>query len=490
MPSDDIGARFVKRFQEGMELPFPGGYRGSADVFRDHNRHGVPPGRTPDDGGKDDFHDFIRDNQMDQTARPEVSNMKLCIRRGAKQIGGTCIEIEAHGKRIVLDIGLPLGSTDTESVVMPRVKGFKDPDDSLLGVVLSHPHLDHYGLAFRLPPSTRFLMGAATERILAAAAVFTPSGGVFHNVTHLENGRTLSLGPFKITPYLMDHSAYDSHALLVEGDGKRIFYTGDLRAHGRKGSLFARLVAHPPLDVDVLLMEGTTVGRTDIDDKFRSEEDLEKEFGSIFRTTAGMPLVWCSGQNIDRLVTVFKAARRCRRQLIIDMYTAEILRATENKNIPQADWDGMKVFLPEFQKRWIKRTGNAAVAGKYKPYRIFPEELAAASRRCVMLFRPSMQTDMKSAGCLDGACLVYSLWDGYLEDPKNKSLLGWLKRRGIPLHKCHTSGHASIRDLKRLRKAFADAVVCPVHTADPVAFRELFQKIKVLADGEYYDLPR
>ena len=35
-------------------------------------------------------------------------------------------------------------------------------------------------------------------------------------MTHLENGKTLPLGPFKITPYLMDHSAYDSYAVLIE----------------------------------------------------------------------------------------------------------------------------------------------------------------------------------------------------------------------------------------------------------------------------------
>jgi ribonuclease J len=218
--------------------------------------------------------------------------MKICIWRGAKQIGGTCIEIESQGKRLVLDIGQPLGNPDAESVEMPRVEGLKAPDNSLLGVVLSHPHLDHYGLAFRVPPSTRFLMGAATERILEASAIFTPSGGTFENVTHLENGKTLMLGPFKITPYLMDHSAYDSYAVLIEGDGKQIFYTGDLRGHGRKGSLFTRLVAHPPPDVDVLLMEGTTIGRQNIEKGFPTETDLQKEFERIFRTTTGMPLVW------------------------------------------------------------------------------------------------------------------------------------------------------------------------------------------------------
>ena len=56
----------------------------------------------------------------------------------------------------------------------------------------------------------------------------------------------------------MDHSAYDAYALLVEADDRRLFYSGDLRAHGFKGSLFERLAQNPPRDIDVLFLEGTT----------------------------------------------------------------------------------------------------------------------------------------------------------------------------------------------------------------------------------------
>jgi ribonuclease J len=416
--------------------------------------------------------------------------MKVCIRRGAKQIGGTCVEIESQGKRLLLDIGQPLDSPDAALVEMPQVKGLETPDDSLLGVVLSHPHLDHYGLAFRVPKTVPFLMGAATQRILEAAAVFTPSGGTFENPIHLENDKRIGLGPFLITPFLMDHSAYDSYALLIEGDGKRLFYTGDLRGHGRKATLFDRLVANPAKDVNVLLMEGTTITRTRTDEGFQTEADLEKQLVNIFRNTAGMPLVWCSGQNIDRLVTIFRACKRSGRKFIIDMYTAHILKATGNPNLPQADWDGVKVFLPEFQKRRIKRQRDFDIVNTYKPYRIYPEHLSAAAKNSVMLFRSSMQLDVERADCLDGACLVYSMWDGYLADEKTKPFLAWLEQRRIPLYKCHTSGHASIKDLKRLRAAFQDAVVVPIHTQQPGLYREIFGNVHVYEDGEWWTIEK
>ena len=67
--------------------------------------------------------------------------MRLRIHRGTKEIGGTCIEIEAQGKRIALDVGLPLDAPDEgQEALLPEVPGFREPDDSLLGVVISHPH--------------------------------------------------------------------------------------------------------------------------------------------------------------------------------------------------------------------------------------------------------------------------------------------------------------------------------------------------------------
>jgi ribonuclease J len=170
-------------------------------------------------------------------------------------------------------------------------------------------------------------------------------------VTHLENGKTLPLGPFKITPYLMDHSAYDSYAVLIEGDGKRIFYTGDLRGHGRKGSLFTRLVATPPLGVDVLLMEGTN-GRKNSEKGFPTENDLQKSSSAFFaslQNADGLVL----GANIDRL-DCFQSGKTMRRQFIIDMYTAHILPPPRT-NRPSTGWRA--VFRRSFKKRRNIRTG-------------------------------------------------------------------------------------------------------------------------------------
>lgn len=413
--------------------------------------------------------------------------MRVCIHRGTQEVGGTCIEIESQGKRIVLDVGLPLEATDSiES--LPQVEGFRERQESLLAVVISHPHLDHYGLARYLLPDTQMIMGAATERILKAAMLFTPVGVEFKNVLHLESSKPLSIGPFTITPYLNDHSAYDAYSLLISADGQRLFYSGDFRGHGRKAALFERLLKRPPSNVDVLLMEGTTIGRSGSAAPFQTEQELEQDFVEQIRKTKGMALVWTSGQNIDRLVTVFKACKKSSRTLILDMYTAEILRATENPKLPQTTWAGIKVFLPESQKRQIKRKQLFSITDRDARSRIYPEQLADAASKAVMLFRPSMVSDMDKAGCLQGTRLIYSLWPGYLKRKEHRSFHEWLDRRDIPLVHCHTSGHASTQDLQRFAKAIAPEMLVPIHSFETKRFEEYFDNVVMKKDGQWWEV--
>lgn len=411
--------------------------------------------------------------------------MRICIHRGTKEIGGTCVEIESQGKRIVLDIGLPLDVADADAMPLHPVPGFDRPDDSLLGVLISHPHQDHYGLAYRLPVETTFLIGAAARSILEAADLFTPADLKLKNVIHLEHRQPIALGPFTITPYLVDHSAYDSYAVLVEAGGRRLFYSGDFRAHGRKAKLVEQLIADPPKQVDLLLMEGTTLGRPDTDKGFPTEDDLVPRFVKLFEQTPGLALVWASGQNIDRLVTLYKACRKAKRQLILDVYTAHVLRATGNENIPQAGWRDIRIFLPRSQKARILRDRAFELVNPLKPYRIYPEHIPAEADRSVMLFRPSMMRDLDAIEGLRIGRLIVSIWSGYLKDERNRPLLDWLKTRSIPMDQCHTSGHADAGNLHRLRTAFTNSTLVPIHGEEPHRFNDWPGDVIQASDGQW-----
>ena len=246
--------------------------------------------------------------------------MRVRIHRGTKEIGGTCIEAEAKGKGIVFDVGLPLDAPDDgHEDLLPPVDGFRTADGSLLGVIISHPHQDHYGLARHIRPEVPVYIGRDAHAILTAASAYVPNSHAFQNPRFLSHKSPLELGPFRVTPYLVDHSAFDAYGLLIEADGRRIYYSGDFRAHGRKSGLFEAMIKHPPQDIDVLLMEGTTIGRTGTGKGLSSEADLEEAFVQAFSETEGIHFVWASAQNIDRIVTIYRAAKRTNRLFVIDL---------------------------------------------------------------------------------------------------------------------------------------------------------------------------
>ncbi len=102
--------------------------------------------------------------------------MRVCIHRGTQEIGGTCIEIESCGQRIVLDLGLPLGAGDCADPksLLPEVKGFIQQDDTLLAILISHPHQDHFGLTKFIHPEIPIIIGESAHNILRSALNFSP----------------------------------------------------------------------------------------------------------------------------------------------------------------------------------------------------------------------------------------------------------------------------------------------------------------------------
>ena len=201
---------------------------------------------------------------------------RLCIHRAANAIGGNCIEIVASGgERLLLDAGRPLEAPDRQPTSVPPSL---NTGASVAGVLLSHAHGDHCGMLGSLPENWPVYCGPATESLLHLSASI--SGKCIHQPCFLwESGKAFSLGPFSITPHLIDHSAFDAYALLVTVDGKSILYSGDFRAQGRKGKLTRSLMRKPPRPLDILIMEGTNLpadGGTI--QPTPTEEALEKDY--------------------------------------------------------------------------------------------------------------------------------------------------------------------------------------------------------------------
>jgi ribonuclease J len=413
-----------------------------------------------------------------------MGRVQVRIHRGCNEVGGSCIELASRGERLVLDLGRPIWVKRDDVVPLPDVAGLEQPDASLRAVVISHPHLDHYGLAGDI--AAPIILGEAAWRILAEASFFT--GGVLPATPtrFLRHREPIEIGPFTITPYLNDHSAFDAYSMLIEADGRRLFYSGDIRGHGRKRGIFEQLLRDPPR-VDALLMEGTNVREgVDVDARGPSERDVEASIAALARGTPGLVLAAFSPQNIDRLVTVFRSAIKSGRELVLDLYGATIATATRLATIPQASWDRVRVYLPRSQRARVIKQGEFARTNAVRASRIYPEELRARAGELIMLFRGSMARELAAAECLDGAHLAWSMWPGYLRDESGVALQEFLTERAIPMSVHHSSGHAFVPDLRRLVDALEPDRVVPIHSFAGDRFGDLFPRVDRRQDGEWW----
>jgi ribonuclease J len=77
------------------------------------------------------------------------------------------VELESSGQRILLDLGLPLNTKDAALMPLPAIAGLAKADPSLLAIILSHGHRDHWGLVPKAFGGIPIVMGKAAEQIIA-----------------------------------------------------------------------------------------------------------------------------------------------------------------------------------------------------------------------------------------------------------------------------------------------------------------------------------
>lgn len=413
--------------------------------------------------------------------------VKACIHRGAHEIGGSLVELECSSERLVLDAGLPLNLEGVaQRDLLPDVPGlWAEGDGSLRALVISHPHPDHHGLADLVDSSVPILSGEAAASVLAEAAFFVPSARRFPVAGHLRHRETLRLGPFDVTPWLVDHSAFDAYALVVEANGRRLLYTGDVRAHGRKPGLLAAL-ARDVGPVEVLLMEGTRV-QADTDERSAlTEANVEEACATLFAQANGMALVFYSPQNVDRLVSLYRAAKRSGRIFVMDLYAASITAATKRPTIPQAGWDGVRVYVPHSQRRRVIEHEAFDRIDAVRASRIYADELRERASDVVMTCRASMLGELERGGCLGGAEAVWSMWPGYLDRLAGPQLRERLSGLGITLEVVHASGHAATDDLQEFASAVKPEHLVPIHTSAAEQFADLFSQVEIQEDGQWW----
>lgn len=388
--------------------------------------------------------------------------MKLYIHRGQKQIGGSIIEISTETTKLIFDVGINLD--ESEEINVPNINGLFTGEKNYDAVLISHYHPDHIGLTDYLLKDIPLYMGKTAFNILNAANEYRNVETKI-NPVFFEDKVKFQIGDIEITPFLCDHSAYDSYMFLIENNSKRILYTGDFRANGRMD--YEKLLNDLP-KVDAIIIEGTTLTReeniTNIEEEFLEEiaiKELNKHSGPAF--------IMMSAMNIDRIITCYEIAQKTNRLFLEDLYTAGIATAVGD-NVPNPKtFKNVKTFMIDGNSKRYKKLneyGNSKISRS-----------AISKQKYFMCIRASMKRYLEKLNALqsfEDGILFYGMWKGYKEQPEMREFLEFMENKGVKIHTLHTSGHADSFTIDKLIRKIQPNIIIPVHTEN----EEWFEKYK------------
>lgn len=290
-----------------------------------------------------------------------------------------------------------------------------------------------------------------------------------------------------ITGFAVGHSIPGSMCCLVEADGKQIFYTGDIRFHGRDKPDLTPVYDLKP---DVMITEGTR-----IDDSIPDDEDrVEQNLNYLIDNTEGLVMVGFAWKDLERYETVKKATIDRGRTPVFDPRLAYLLARLDRDIYAE----NASVFLERTDS--MLYSPSDYVRSKHKAGLIDIDEWSN---------KPPIKTDTThisqgvSANAIQKEPNKYVLHLDYFRfknlldinppegsvyiraqcEPFNPRMelsetrmINWLKHFGIneknnfEPYQIHASGHASGIELQEFVDNVKPKKLIPIHTLKPKLF--------------------
>ncbi|MGH2651466.1 MAG: MBL fold metallo-hydrolase [Actinomycetota bacterium] len=482
-----------------------------------------------------------------------ASRTRLSFFGGVGEVGGNKVLLESGGSRIFLDFGMSFrqnGKFFAEFLSARAGAGFKDfwrmgllprfrddlsvyrpdhlrhmglspvPERGLDGVLVSHAHMDHVNYVTFLRPDVPIHMTPGAYEILAAMEDagrgkgdgewlrYFPSHRLvkyrdreeFRHGTSKDDppvprkveklpSKPFRVGEFEVTPFPVDHSLPGAAAFVAESGDARLAYTGDLRFHGRHGSVSRTFMDEAAEhDVDALLVEGTRVQKS-ADEV--PETEVEAQLRDAFASAKGLVVCNWPPRDVDRMVSFVLAARATGRTVVVDTKQAVTLRRLERAGIeaPRVGRD-VHVFLP--RKGWCAwgddRFPRNVQEMDYEEweepflhadYAVTPADLHERSAEYVWRCDFFGLHDLVDVEPPPGSTYVHSLTEPFSDEMRldEKLVQSWLDHFGLgPMRRTHASGHVNAEQLLELIRTMNPKVVYPIHTEHPEEFRDIVER--------------
>lgn len=395
--------------------------------------------------------------------------MKIVIHRGIDQIGGCITEISTAHTKIIIDLGSNLPGCKGEEFSKQEIEDItKDVD----GIYYTHFHGDHVGLSSFVPDNIAQYIGKGAQEVnICKYSVLAKHDSKYErDLSVAQNMKTYEAaqrydvggkGEIFITPFFVDHSAFDSYMFLIEADGKRILHTGDYRGHGYLSKGLDEILGWKAKNIDILVTEGTMLSRQteevvhEITIKAKAKKLLEKGNRPHFL------FALCSSTDMDRLASFHAACKETRAKFLCDSYQKSVL-------------DIFTKYAAHHSKLFDFDDETTLVLGEDCDF-----ERDLRPNGFIMPVRAGSQLDFvkKMLHYFPDAELIYSMWKGYYEgteEQKSQNVIDFVNLFHGRFHYLHTSGHADVETLEKACRITNPSMgVIPIHRDKNTRFEDL-----------------
>jgi ribonuclease J len=399
---------------------------------------------------------------------------------GVGVIGSSKVLIRDGGHRVLLDLGTDIpkdgdlfrapastrpgrGLADRLAVgAAPAIPGVFDPAALDPGhrlaeavgptaVFITHPHIDHVGLAGYIRAETPVHTSPESARLLRALAGSGEGlAGGDPDWIEVADGEPVDFGPIRIERIPVDHDVPGASGYLVRtGDGTLAF-TGDYRFHGSHPELswqFAERVA----GCDVLVTEGTTLSFDEFH-PLRTEADTERDFAEALDGNPDLLILAVYPRDVERVERFTEAAAAAGRTIVWPDRTAAFLAAM-----------GLPTPLSH---------SELGLAG-----------LRDAPGRYIFQFDADQITDLLDLPIGPRTLFLHANGEplGPFE-PRWPLFTEWLAKLGIEHRRIGNVGHGYQDDVHEFVHRIAPKVVVPIHTFSPYRLHPVGSTTRLVVD--------
>lgn len=429
---------------------------------------------------------------------------------GVGEIGGNKILLADGNKCIFLDFGMnfekerkyyepPYLQPRNEKHllglgILPPLKGLyknEENEPSIDAILLSHPHLDHYGYIKYVKDDIPIICGETTKAIIVAKEIsgisasgyqianLTKTRGLemFKNFITFRTNNPPSASPIKFNAIHVDHSVPGAYGLIVETFGGNVVYTGDFRLHGPYRKMSDEFISiAKKSEPSSLIIEGTNM----VNAKISNEDEVKSKIIRVIENTAGLAMAGFSINDIDRLRSFYESAQMTGRKLAISMKQAYLLYNLQkdlNISIFSLDDPNVLIFVREKKKLY---TWEQEITSQYDNI-IDANDVEKMQQELILITTFYDMNELIVIRPISGSTYILSQSEPFNEEMEIdfEKLLNWLERFGIPQYHIHVSGHAMPYQLKWAIKEINPQKVFLVHTEKPELYRRFLSDLNI-----------